>query len=101
MPRWLYSLLLTVALPFAVLAFLWRGWRSPVYRGSLRERLGWSLPARTDRPLWLHAASVGEVRALNALLRALPADAPPLLVTVGTPTGLSRGARIVCRPVRP
>ena len=63
-----------------VLAFLWRGWRSPAYRGSLRQRLGVSLQARTDRPLWLHAASVGEVRALAALVRVLHAQGWPLLV---------------------
>jgi 3-deoxy-D-manno-octulosonic-acid transferase len=95
MSRWLYSQLLRVALPFAVLGFLWRGWRSPACRGSVRERLGWSLRSRADRPLWLHAASVGEVQALAALLRALHQDAVPLLLTVGTPTGLQR-ARALC-----
>ncbi|MEO6080534.1 MAG: 3-deoxy-D-manno-octulosonic acid transferase [Steroidobacteraceae bacterium] len=101
MSRWLYSQLLRVALPFAMLGFLWRRWRSPAYRGSLRERLGWSLQPRIDRPMWLHAASVGEVRALAALLRALHADATPLLVTVGTPTGLARAREMfadLCNP---
>jgi 3-deoxy-D-manno-octulosonic-acid transferase len=94
MPRWLYSLLLRIALPFAVLAFLWRGWRAPAYKGSVRERLGWSLLARADRPLWLHAASVGEVRALAVLVRALHADPLALLVTVGTPVGLARAREL-------
>lgn len=94
MPRWLYSLLLRIALPFAMLAFLWRGWRSPAYRGSLRERLGLSLQSRVDRPLWLHAASVGEVRALAVLVRALYSEGLPLLVTVGTPTGLARAREL-------
>jgi 3-deoxy-D-manno-octulosonic-acid transferase len=94
MPRWLYSLLLRIALPFAALAFLLRGWRSPAYRGSLRERLGVSLPSRVDRPLWLHAASVGEVRALAVLVRALHTDGLPLLVTVGTPVGLARAREL-------
>lgn len=94
MTHWLYSLLLRVALPFAVLAFLWRGWRSPACRGSLRERLGLSLPRRTDGPLWLHAASVGEVRALAVLVRALHTQEAPLLITVGTPVGLARAREI-------
>jgi 3-deoxy-D-manno-octulosonic-acid transferase len=92
--RGLYSLLLRIALPFAVLAFLWRGWRRPVYRGSLPERLGLSLQPRSDTPLWLHAASVGEVRALSVLVRALRAQEWPLLVTVGTPVGLARAREI-------
>lgn len=105
MPRTLYSLLLRLLLPCAVLWFKCRGWRHAAYRGSVRERLGWALPPRADRPLWLHAASIGELRALAALLPALPADAAPFLVTVGTPTGLTRArelfatdARVACRP---
>jgi 3-deoxy-D-manno-octulosonic-acid transferase len=94
MPRWLYSLLLRVALPAAVLAFFWRGWRERIYRRSLRQRLAWSLQARADQPLWLHAASVGEVRALAVLVRALHADSLPLLVTVGTPVGLARAREL-------
>jgi 3-deoxy-D-manno-octulosonic-acid transferase len=94
MTRWLYSLLLRIAWPFAAMAFLWRGWRSPAYRGSLRERMGWSLQPRADRPLWLHAASVGEVRALAVLVRALHDRHLPLLVTVGTPTGLARAREL-------
>lgn len=106
MPRTLYSLLLRALLPFAALWFKWRGWRHPAYSGSLRQRLGWQLPGRRDAPLWLHAASIGELRALAALLPALPAAATPLLVTVSTPTGLARArelfgadARIECRPL--
>jgi 3-deoxy-D-manno-octulosonic-acid transferase len=94
MSRWLYSLLLRIALPVAVLAFLWRGWRERAYRGSLHQRLACSLQARADRPLWLHAASVGEVRALAVLVRALHADSSPLLVTVGTPVGLARAREL-------
>jgi 3-deoxy-D-manno-octulosonic-acid transferase len=94
MPQWLYSLLLRVALPFAAVAFLWRGWRSRAYRGSLRERLAWSIRPRADRPLWLHAASVGEVRALAVLVHRIHADDVPLVVTVGTPTGLARAREL-------
>jgi 3-deoxy-D-manno-octulosonic-acid transferase len=94
MSRWLYSLLLRMALPFAALAFLWRGWLSPSRRGSLRERLGWQLPSRSDHPLWLHAASVGEVRALAVLVRAMHLQSVPVLVTVATPTGLARAREL-------
>lgn len=94
MPRWLYSLLLRALLPFAMLGFAWRGWRHPEYRGGLRERLGLSLPRRTDQPVWLHAASVGEAQALAPLLRTLQARHLPLLVTVGTPTGVQHARRL-------
>jgi 3-deoxy-D-manno-octulosonic-acid transferase len=94
MPRRLYSLLLGLLLPFAALWFKCRGLRHGAYRGSLRQKLGWGLRARCDRPVWLHAASIGELRALAALLPALPMDAAPLLVTVGTPTGLARAREL-------
>jgi len=94
MPRWLYSLLLRCLVPFAMLVFAWRGWRHHAYRGSLRERLGLSLPQRADRPLWLHAASVGEVQALAPLVNALLADHLPVLVTAGTPTGVNHARRL-------
>lgn len=95
MPRWLYSLLLRCASPLAAGWFTWRGWRQPAYRGSLRERLGWGLAARNDRPLWLHAASVGEVRALLPLLQRLHEEGLPLLLTVGTPTGLAQARALL------
>jgi 3-deoxy-D-manno-octulosonic-acid transferase len=96
MPRWLYSTLLRGALPFAAVWFLWRGWRQPAYRGSLAQRLGFGLAPRAGRPLWLHAASMGEVQALAPLLRALhDEDAQrPLLLTLVTPTGLARAREL-------
>jgi 3-deoxy-D-manno-octulosonic-acid transferase len=90
--RWLYSLLLYLLLPAVTLWFLWRGWRNAANRGSLRQRLGYG-PVRSDRPLWLHAASVGELRALAALLPELD-DAAPILITVTTPTGCARAREL-------
>lgn len=94
MPRWLYSLLLYLLLPVAALWLAWRGWRSAANRDALGARLALGLRARSDAPLWLHAASVGELRALTALLRELGDAAAPVLVTVGTPTGLARAREL-------
>lgn len=94
MPRWLYSLLLYLLLPAATLWVAWRGWRNGANRERIGARLALGLPARTDSPLWLHAASVGELRALAALLRELGDAAAPVLVTVGTPTGLARAREL-------
>lgn len=90
MSRRAYSTLLYCALPAAMLWTWWRGWRHAAYRDSVRTRLGLGLAKRDDRPLWLHAASVGEVRALVPLLSLYAAEGVALLVTVGTPTGLAR-----------
>jgi 3-deoxy-D-manno-octulosonic-acid transferase len=87
-------LLLYCALPFAAAWFLWKGWRHPAYRGSLRERLGFGLRPIPDAPIWLHAASVGEVRSLGVLLRLLHRQGFALLLTVGTPTGLAQARQL-------
>jgi 3-deoxy-D-manno-octulosonic-acid transferase len=76
--------------PFYLAALLWRGRREPgSWRGcSERFGLGPALPA----PVWLHAASVGEVQAAAVLVAALrERDAlVPLLVTTTTAAGLAR-----------
>lgn len=82
----LYRLLTRLGLPVALLYLFWRGRRDPAYREGLGQRLG-HLPAEIpERPLWLHAASVGEVQAAVGLIRAL-AERGPLFVTTNTPTG--------------
>lgn len=93
MPRWLYSLLLYCALPFVACWFLWKHRREPD-GARLAERLGFGLARRGDHPVWLHAASVGEVRSLAILLRLLHRSGFALLLTVGTPTGLAHARKL-------
>lgn len=93
MGRASYSLLAYLALPFVAGGFLWRGWRDPAQRGSLAERLALSPAPRGDSPLWLHAASVGELRAVAALLGAMESR-PPVLVTALTSTGCASARQL-------
>ena len=81
----LYQLATTVALILAA-PFLLLG-RGGHYLPTLRGRLGLAQPPRPgNRPLWIHAVSVGEVGVADTLIQALPRDLP-LLVTTVTPTG--------------
>jgi 3-deoxy-D-manno-octulosonic-acid transferase len=89
MQRRLYSLLLYLVLVPAMLRQWWRGWRDASQRDSVRARLALGLEPRADSPLWLHAASVGELRALAALLHVMQ-PREPVLITSSTPTGLAR-----------
>ena len=88
----LYSLLLYLALPFALLRLLWRSWRSPAYRQRWGERLGFYGGQPLTAGLWIHAVSVGEVQAAAPLIRHLLTRDPPqrVLVTTTTPTGAAR-----------
>ncbi|HKJ89229.1 MAG TPA: glycosyltransferase N-terminal domain-containing protein, partial [Gammaproteobacteria bacterium] len=67
----------------------------------LHQRLGRSLP-RGPVSLWVHCASVGEVRAAAPLVRKLAADqaSGSLLVTTNTPTGAQAAERDLPEGVR-
>jgi len=87
--RILYSALLYVLTPFFLLRLLWRGFKSPAYCQRWPERLGFSTPVLPAQPIWIHAVSVGEVRAAIPLIKSLQQQyaSVPVLVTTTTPTG--------------
>ena len=87
--RFFYILLLWLALPLVLLRLFWRSRRQPEYLQHVGERFGAYGPAPARPVLWLHAVSVGEVRAAQPLVRALAARYPghALLLTCMTPTG--------------
>lgn len=75
----IYSIALWLLWPLVVMVFVWRFGLRRTLRG-LPERLAVTpaprpLPAGRPR-LWIHAASVGEVRAAEGLLRRLPGTFP-------------------------
>lgn len=89
MTRYLYTFLLALACPL-VLARLWRrGRREPGYRRHIGERFGAYSQAPLENCLWIHAVSVGEVRAAAPLFAELRARYPKrsLLITCMTVTG--------------
>ena len=94
--RSLYSLLLYLATPL-VLAYLFvRGLRSRAYLDRWGERFGrFEAPARPPGMpggILVHAASLGEVNAASALLRAVRQRFPerPLRISTVTPAGSAR-----------
>ena len=91
--RRLYTLVLYLMLPFALLRLLWRARRQPGYVRHVAERLGYYAAAPEAPLIWLHAVSVGETRAAEPLVRALQARHPQcrILLTHMTPTGRETG----------
>lgn len=88
--RALYSILLYLLLPLLLLRLIWLGLRRPGYRDRWIHRFGFVPRLSAESPrIWIHAVSVGEVRAAQPLIRALRRQRPDLdiLVTTTTPTG--------------
>lgn len=79
------GLLALPGLPFLLLTRHGRG---------LGQRLGWvpRTPADRPRPLWIHAASVGEVLAAEPLVRQVRQHDPALPIIVSTATVTGREA---------
>jgi 3-deoxy-D-manno-octulosonic-acid transferase len=94
--RALYTLVLYAALPFILARLWWRGRREPGYREDLAGRFGHSTLEPKPQLLWVHAVSVGEVRAAAPLVRALQRAYPDHDVLV---TCLTAGGREMARQV--
>jgi 3-deoxy-D-manno-octulosonic-acid transferase len=81
--RLAYTLAIAVAAP-CVLA--WKSLRDRTFAATVPERLG-RLPADLPRGgVWIHAASVGEVRAAQRMASRLSG---PLVISAMTPAGLA------------
>ncbi|MCB1866059.1 MAG: lipid IV(A) 3-deoxy-D-manno-octulosonic acid transferase [Chromatiales bacterium] len=90
-PRRMYTVVVYLMLPFALLRLFVRGIRAPDYWHRWRERFGLIEPVPSGG-VWLHAVSVGEVQAVVPLVRELRKLNPemPVTVTTTTPTGWRR-----------
>lgn len=89
----LYQVLWILLLP-AFLAFLWqRGKKEPLYRSFWAERWGF-VPTHLKKPIWVHSASMGEIRGAAPLVRALLAEEYPVLVTTLTPAGRTAAQKL-------
>ena len=91
---WIYRALSVLISP--LLAWrLQRGERDQETRhAGTRQRRGWVEPAG-QRPIWIHAASVGEINAVSPLVHALGKRHPetPLLISTFTRSGQQQAQR--------
>lgn len=105
-----YNWFLRLLFPYVLWRLAWRGLRNPDYWRRIPERFGFltmpgevpvsrapkQTPPTAPRVIWIHAVSVGEVRATVPLVRELTAAYPEhsLLITTMTPTGSAQVSQL-------
>lgn len=96
MPKFVYSLLMTLVALLLPLKLLWRGLKQPEYRQHVRERYGYYTQTVNAPLIWVHCVSVGETRATQPLIHVLLEQYPQhqILITHGTPTGRDTGRQL-------
>ena len=97
--RQLYSLLWYVLCPLYLLKLHLRGRKEPLYGQFIGERFGvYDKDASfAGTYIWLHAVSLGEMRAAAVLIEALRKQMPEmkLLLTTSTATGRAQGQTLI------
>lgn len=85
-----YSILLFLASPFLLYSLYKKKEGKPAFGARWKEHFGITPPLKTaNRPIWIHAVSVGEAIAATPIIKALKKQNPeqPILVTTTTSTG--------------
>ena len=88
--RYLYNLVFYLVAPFISLYLCWCSRKTDRYCLRWHERFAYfKIDKRWQHGLWVHAASVGEVRASIPLVKAIQRCYPklPIVFTTMTPTG--------------
>lgn len=87
--RVFYNILIWLAFPLIIFHLFIRGFRNRNYWHRLVERFGFIEPLHDKKIIWIHAVSVGEVRAAALLVPTLIDRYPDhrVMITTMTPTG--------------
>ena len=77
------------------LAFFLR--RHPNFKGTIAQRLGFVLPEAPAlrKALWIHTASVGEVKAVSGLVKAIRQQWPEVFIFMSPMT--ATGREVACK----
>jgi 3-deoxy-D-manno-octulosonic-acid transferase len=95
--RFIYSVLMLALMPVLWLRLHLRARREALYAHAVAERFGfYKLPAESGK-VWIHAVSLGETRAVQALVQALREAHPGIrfIFTHGTATGREQGLSLL------
>ncbi|MEX3071994.1 lipid IV(A) 3-deoxy-D-manno-octulosonic acid transferase [Vibrio alginolyticus] len=95
--RFIYTLLLALASPILLFGLYKSKPNKPKFGSRWKEHFGITPKLDThQRPIWIHAVSVGESIAATPLIKALKKQNPqqPILVTTTTSTGAEQIAKL-------
>ena len=96
--RLFYSLLLFIVSPFFLFSLYKSKPNKPHFGSRWKEHFGCTpkLTPEFEKPIWIHAVSVGEVVAITPLIKRLKAQTPELdiLLTTTTSTGANEAQKL-------
>lgn len=94
--RQLYTLLLFFAAPFLMWGLYRKQTGKPSVGKRWKEHFGITPPISANRPIWIHAVSVGETLAVSPFIKKLKQQYPEqkIVITTTTPTGAEQAAKL-------
>ena len=93
---WLYNVVVLLGFLFSYPFMLWQTLRRGKRYPTLAQRFGTGCPdPQGHSVVWIHAVSVGEVKAVRLLARALKTPGTFLLVTTASVTGQEEARRSI------
>ncbi len=97
----LYEAIWHLSIPIVLLRLLWRSRHHRGYRQHVAERFGfYGAKKLQPQPVWIHAVSVGETHATQALIEALLHEGHSILLTHMTPTGREAGRALYWKAIQ-
>jgi 3-deoxy-D-manno-octulosonic-acid transferase len=87
-----YAVAWWILLPIVLIYLALRARKDPEYGTALAERFGY-VRANVQKPVWVHAVSLGEMRSATPLIRGLLAQGECVLTTHFTPAGRREAQR--------
>jgi len=85
MNRFIYTFLITLSLPFALLRILLKDTKSSSWTRKLKNQLGY-VPKVSGKVIWLHCVSVGEFNAAKPLIDKIFLKFPLHQIVISTTT---------------
>ena len=97
----LYEAIWHLLIPLVIVRLLWRSRHHRGYRQHIAERFGfYGSKNLQTKPIWIHAVSVGETHATQALIETLLSEGYSILLTHMTPTGREAGSALYRKAIQ-